>query len=311
MLIFRQGAPATEAMAKVSNGQSPNAGCASGSEGVAFSCIGNLLKSRIQILKYVQTLSHRAAAAPDATAPGILQGPPSLDPKIDGRRRQSRASLHDVLAAALATDAAVPAIVCSIDREDRTLLSTDKTESSHTIFAALIEWMAVMDNVKLNNERMMAQITLQKMFHAQLESVNLSGPIEDKYNFYCHHTRLYVNSSALIGQSLLFKPIDAITVGDKIYSIMLSYFKAQYHLFKDKKEELSIDDSISYADVLRKCAHCRPVEPGVEPTGGGGNAAERGLKLSLKMSPINRQSNQNPWSLLVAHSQYHQHTQIS
>ena len=148
----------------------------------------------------------------------------------------------------------MPAIVCSIDREDNTLLSTDKTESSHTLIASLIEWMAVMDNVKLNNERMIAQITLQKMFHAQLESLNLSGPIEDIYNFYCHHTRLWVNSYTPIGQNLLFKPIDTITVGDKIHSTMLSYAKAQYHLFKDGKEELSIDDSISYADVLRKCA---------------------------------------------------------
>lgn len=148
----------------------------------------------------------------------------------------------------------LPTVVTALDREDFTILNTDHTESSHTIIASLLEWMATLDNNRLNGERMMAQTALHNSFQEQLAKIDLDGPIEAIYNFYCHHTRLWVNCYTPAGNRLLFKPIESVCVGDNVHLAMLSYAKAQYHYFKDGNEELQICDKLSFADILRKCA---------------------------------------------------------
>ncbi len=51
-----------------------------------------------------------------------------------------------------------------------------------------------------------------------------------------------------------FKPLDYVLNNDKTHQNMQGYTKAQYHLFTDGKECLDLADSVSYADLLRKCA---------------------------------------------------------
>jgi hypothetical protein len=175
-----------------------------------------------------------------------MQGEPTCE---EDANRELRAMMFSLLHLP-----PLPAIVCALEREDNTVLSTDNAESSHSILASLVEWCAIMDNQKLNSERMMAQMALQNMFHDQLRGIDLDGPIESIYNFYCHHTRLWANCYTPLGNKLLFKPIEDIAVNDRVHSSMLSYAKAQYHHFKDGKEELQISDSLGYAEILRECA---------------------------------------------------------
>ena len=148
----------------------------------------------------------------------------------------------------------MPAIVAVLDREDSTVLSTEHSESSHSILASLIEWTAVLDNTRLNNERMMAQTALQAQFHAELAKLAPDCSDEAVYGFYCHHTRLWANAYTPIANRMLFKPLDSISVGDKVHTSMLSYAKAQYHHLTDGREELKIADSLPYITILRKCA---------------------------------------------------------
>lgn len=151
----------------------------------------------------------------------------------------------------------LPSIMTHIDREDNTVLSTDKVGSSHNLLASMIEWVATIDNAAINNERLLMQIALQERFHQELDSLNLDGPIEPIYNFYCHHTRqwiyAYVPDIDMVNK-LIFKPLDSICAGDKIHGYMLSYAKAQYHYYKKGKEEADISEYASYGDILRKCA---------------------------------------------------------
>jgi hypothetical protein len=146
----------------------------------------------------------------------------------------------------------MPAIVTEMEREDNTVLSTDKEESSHTIFAALIEWMAVIDNARVNSKRMAEQVGLQVMFHESLAKLDLDCNGEALYNFYCHHTRQWANAYTPMGGRMLFKPLDSIHVGDKVHVAMVSYAKAQYQHFKEA--ELDISDKLPYIEILRKCA---------------------------------------------------------
>jgi hypothetical protein len=167
----------------------------------------------------------------------------------------------------------LPAVMGLTDREDNTVLSTDHAESSHTLLASLIEWTAAMDNQRFNSERMFAQMLLQAQFHEELLRLDADCPPETLYNFYCHHTRLWVNAYTPTASRLLFKPLDSICVGDTVHRNMLSYAKAQYHHFKDGAEELEISDRLSFADVMRKCAewsrewnkhHTLPPEPSAD-----------------------------------------------
>ena len=151
----------------------------------------------------------------------------------------------------------LPCIMTQLDGEDNTVLSTDQVGSSHTLLASIIEWAARMDNTAVNNERLIMQIALQERFHQELIDLNLDGPIETIYNFYCHHTRdwvyAYVPSADTVNK-LIFKPVDSICVGDKIHKHILSYAKAQYHYYKKGDDIPDIPDSLSFGDLLRKCA---------------------------------------------------------
>lgn len=175
-----------------------------------------------------------------------MQPPEACD---EDANRELRAMLFSILHLP-----PLPAVVCALEREDLTVLSTDHVTSSHSILASLVEWCAIMDNARLNNERLAAQMALQRAFNEQLRGLDLDGPIQDIYNFYCHHTRLWANCYTPLGKRLLFKPIEDVTVRDGVHSSMLSYAKAQYHHFKQGKEELQISDSLSYGDILRECA---------------------------------------------------------
>ena len=146
----------------------------------------------------------------------------------------------------------LPAVVAMVERDDNTVLSSDHPESSHAILASLIEWMAIMDNARVNSERMLAQVALQAQFHEELSELDLEKGGEDIYSFYCRHTRLWVSLYTPLGERMFFQPVDSINVGDKVHGAMLDYAKAQYQHFKGV--ELDISDRLSYLDVLRKCA---------------------------------------------------------
>jgi len=146
----------------------------------------------------------------------------------------------------------LPAVVMAVEREDNTILSTDESEPSHSIIASLIEWMAVMDDKRVNQERMAAQVLLQAQFQEELGRMGADVADEALYNFYCHHTRLWANAYTPLGNRMLFKPLDSIAVGDKTHALMLSYAKAQYQHFKEA--ELEISDRLPFIDMLRKCA---------------------------------------------------------
>jgi hypothetical protein len=146
----------------------------------------------------------------------------------------------------------MPAIVTAMEREDSTILSTDVEESSHTILATLIEWMAVMDNPRVNAKRMVEQVALQVKFHESLAELDLDCKAGALYEFYCHHTRQWANAYTPMGGRMLFKPLDSIHAGDKVHSAMLSYAKAQYQHFKGS--ELEICDKLPFIEILRKCA---------------------------------------------------------
>jgi hypothetical protein len=146
----------------------------------------------------------------------------------------------------------LPSVVAVVEREDNTVLSSDHPESSHTILATLIEWMAMMENARVNSERMVAQVVLQGRFYEELMELDLNGPGETIYSFYCHHTRLWANAYTPLGGRMFFQPVETIHVGDKVHGAMLDYAKAQYQHFKGV--ELEICDTVSFVDLLRKCA---------------------------------------------------------
>ena len=177
----------------------------------------------------------------------IKTGPADFSTQMEDANRELRSVMFSLLHLP-----PLPAIVTAMEREDCTILSTDEAEPSHAILMSLVEWMAVMDNAKANSERMTAQVMLQAQFHAELAKLAPDVSDEAMYNFYCHHTRLWANAYTPLGRRMLFKPLDSISVGDKVHSLMLSYTKAQYQHFKEA--DLEISDRLSYIDMLRKCA---------------------------------------------------------
>jgi hypothetical protein len=148
----------------------------------------------------------------------------------------------------------LPVTVNLIERGDHTIIDDQHTESSHAIICNLIEWVAVMNVEALNNKRMREQMTLQARFHDELRDTDLSLSSEALYNFFCHHTRLWLNSYTPQGDTIRFKPLDCVSPGDRVHTALLDYAKAQYHHFKEGNETLDIDSSMPYCDILRKCA---------------------------------------------------------
>ncbi len=148
----------------------------------------------------------------------------------------------------------LPVTVSLVEREDNKVIDDQHTESSHAILCNLIEWMAVMNSITINNKRMLKQISLQHQFHTELRSLLPTATDEALYTFYCNHSRQWLNTYTEQGDTIRFKPMDSICTGDKVHAALLDYAKAQYHHFKQGDETLNIASTLSFADILRKCA---------------------------------------------------------
>ena len=148
----------------------------------------------------------------------------------------------------------LPVTVERIEREDSRVIDDQHTESSHALICNLIEWMAIVNTQEVNNKRMREQMALQQQFHVELRNLDPSISDETLFTFFCHHTRMWLNSYTHMGDTIRFKPIDSVSVGDKVHSAMLDYAKAQYHHFKDGQETLDIDSALPFIKILRKCA---------------------------------------------------------
>ena len=149
----------------------------------------------------------------------------------------------------------LPSIVSRVDREDHSVVDDSAVESSHSIIASMLEWTAMANNQAANSNRMRMQCVLLTQFKSDIGKLDpLSCPVADLYNFYCHHTRAWLNSYSTVGNMMRFKPLDYVLNNDKTHQNMRGYTKAQYHIFTDGNECLELEDSVSYPDLLRKCA---------------------------------------------------------
>ena len=149
----------------------------------------------------------------------------------------------------------LPSIVSRIDRDDMSVIDDSAVESSHSIIGSMLEWTAMANNQAANNNRMNMQSVLLTQFRSDLTKLDLvKCSAEDLYNFYCYHTRAWLNTYSTMGNMMRFKPLDYVLNNDKTHQNMRGYTKAQYHLFTDGKETLELEDSVQYADLLRKCA---------------------------------------------------------
>ena len=149
----------------------------------------------------------------------------------------------------------LPAIVSRVDSENNRVLDDEAVESSHSIIGSMLEWTAMANNQAANDARMKMQLALIGKFKSDLARLSpLTCPAEDLYNFYCHHTRAWLNTYSSIGSALLFKPLDYVLNNDKSHQNMQGYTKAQYHIFTDGEKTLALDETVTFTDLLRKCA---------------------------------------------------------
>jgi len=148
----------------------------------------------------------------------------------------------------------LPVTVNLVERDDNCIIDDQHTETSHAILANLIEWVAVLNIQSINNKRLQQQMSLQQQFHSELRSIPPNTPDEALYEFFCHHTRLWINLYTPQGDTIRFKPIDSVSPGDTVHAALLDYAKAQYHHFKEGNETLDIDSKLSFMDIIRKCA---------------------------------------------------------
>jgi hypothetical protein len=142
----------------------------------------------------------------------------------------------------------LPALVNRVDRDY--LVIDDAVESSHSIIGGMLDWTALTSNASANNNRLMLQEKLFSQFKKDLANLDLNCPIEDLYNFYCHHTRMWIGSYT--SYQIWFKPLDYVLKNDKIHQNMRGYTKAQYHIFTEN--ELKLDESVLYPQLLLQCA---------------------------------------------------------
>jgi hypothetical protein len=149
----------------------------------------------------------------------------------------------------------LPVVVYRLDRDDSSVVDDSATESSHCIIGSMLEWVAMANNEKANNQRLLAQTNLFDQFKSELINLQLNTcPAGALYDFYCRHTRLYVNTyAATMGEQLRFKPLEHIAQGDKMHKNMQGYTKAQHRIFNDGVG-LSLEDSTQYEELLRSCA---------------------------------------------------------
>lgn len=149
----------------------------------------------------------------------------------------------------------LPAVVARIDRDDNTVMDNDAVESSHSIIGSMMEWSAMANNDKANTARLLAQTEHFDKFKAEMMNMDLNScSSEALYDFYGRHTRQWLNTYSKVGNTLCFKPLDYVVNNDKTHQNMQGYTKAQHCLFTGQRDGLSLSKSISYADMMRKCA---------------------------------------------------------
>jgi hypothetical protein len=154
----------------------------------------------------------------------------------------------------------LPTVVSRVDRDDNTVVDDDAVESSHSIIGSMMDWSAMANNETANRQRMHAQLELFEKFKEELLNIDLKDCTEETlYEFYCGHTRRWLNTYSTAGNMLRFKPLDYIVTNDKSHQNMRGYTKAQYLMYARRdtnftKDALKIEDSVPYGDLLRKCA---------------------------------------------------------
>ena len=149
----------------------------------------------------------------------------------------------------------LPVVVDLVDRDDHRVKSDCAAESSHSIMATLIDYSSLAISKERNNKRMADQFKLLEAFNEDLQKLDLDGPIEPIYEFYCHHTRLWIATYPVpMSGGTRFKPHDYVVSGDKVHLAMQSYAKSQLYHLTDGKQTLNTASNVAYLDLLRKCA---------------------------------------------------------
>lgn len=146
----------------------------------------------------------------------------------------------------------LPAVVSMVGRDDNVILE-EGVESSHSLIGNMIEWVAMARDHAKDSERMQQQFALLGQFKEDLLRLDLENCTDQAlYALYCDHTRRWLGCYAKIGDTR-FKPLEYVAGGDKLHANMRDYCKAQYFHSTEGKT-LTLEDSVSYRDMLRKCA---------------------------------------------------------
>ena len=150
----------------------------------------------------------------------------------------------------------LPPLPAAVERveQDENIVCGETAESSHALIGNLIEWVSLLKNHRRNGERMAEQLVLVSQFKAELLKLDLRACSDESlYDFYCHHTRRWVGCYVK-GLHMRFLPADYVSSNDKIHRNMVDYCKAQFHHFTEGREELSLEPTVRYLEMLRKCA---------------------------------------------------------
>ena len=148
----------------------------------------------------------------------------------------------------------LPAVVSRLDSEDNTVLDSEACESSHSIIGSMMEWSAMANNEKTNNERLKSQKELLNAFKKELAGMDLDTcKAEELYDFYGRHTRQWLNTYSTVGNMLRYKPLDYMVNNDKTHQNMLGYTKAQHRLYTTG-QAFAVPAGTPYAGLMRQCA---------------------------------------------------------
>ena len=148
----------------------------------------------------------------------------------------------------------LPALMQQVECDEHRIIG-EGVESSHALIGNLIEWMGMARDHTQDGQRMAQQFEMLARFRGDISGLDL-GTCSDEslYELYCHHTRLWLGCYTKAGHATCFKPLDYVTNGDKFHRNMADYCKAQYHHFTEGRESLTLEASVPYRDMLRKCA---------------------------------------------------------
>jgi hypothetical protein len=148
----------------------------------------------------------------------------------------------------------LPVIMMQAERdEDR--VRGECVESSHALIGNLIEWVRQANNQDANDARMQRQMAAFSRFQSNLLALDLAACSDESlYEFYCHHTRQWLDCYAKVGHTACFKPLEYVTSNDKLHRNAADYCKAQYHHFTEGKESLTLEATVPYRTMLRRCA---------------------------------------------------------